>query len=62
MEKGRKDHGNKDLRDDQGPSKCTRVGSKKSEAMDDKELDELRASIVKMNILADQAMDLLKTF
>ena len=53
LEQGRKDHGNKELRDDQGPSKLTRGSTQKFEAMKHKDLDKLRASTVKINILVD---------
>ena len=62
LEWGRKDHGTKELKDDQGPNKRTRESSKKLWVMEDEEIDELRASTVNMNILADQATNLLKTF
>ena len=41
------------MKDDQGPRKHTSVNSKKEGGMDDKEIDELGASIVNMKILVD---------
>ena len=60
MEQGRI-QGLKDLKEEQGPNKRTRANSKKTEAMEAKEMDDLKALMVKMNILADQAADVLKT-
>ena len=53
-EQGRKDHGCKELKDDQGPNKHTRTRLKKSKVMKDRELDESWASIENMIFLADQ--------
>ena len=52
--------GFEDMKEDQGHSKCTRANLKKTKVMDEKEINELKASIVNMNILIDQAIDLLK--
>lgn len=49
-----------DLKEDQGTRKRTRAFSKKNE-VEDKDMDELRASVVNINILANQAANLLKT-
>lgn len=49
------------MKEDHGPRKYIRGNLKKSKVMDDKEIDELRASTVNMNILADRAANLLKT-
>ena len=49
------------MKDDHGPSENMRENLKKIEVMDDKEIDELRASTINMNILANQVVDLLKT-
>lgn len=46
---------------DQGPSKHTRANSKKNAGGGVKKLEEMKATIENMNILADQAADLLKT-
>ena len=46
-------HGSRDRNKDQGPSKCTRANSKKIEVVKDKEIEELKAFVVNMNILAD---------
>lgn len=59
LEQGR-NQGTKDMKYDQGPCKRTREISKKIEVMDDREIHELRASPMNINILADQATDLLK--
>ncbi len=49
------------MKEDQGPNKCTRDNSKKIEVMEDKEIDKMKGSAMNMNILVDQAIDLLKT-
>lgn len=56
-----KGQGSKEVKDDQGPSKFTRANLKKIEGVKAKEMDDLKASAENMNILADQATDLLKT-
>ena len=49
------------MKEDQGPSKCTRANSNKTKVLEEKEIDKLKAFVVKMNILADQVANLLKT-
>lgn len=44
--------------DSQGPSKCTRAHSKKT---DTRVKDEVKTVVDNMHILADQALDLIKT-
>lgn len=56
-----KGQGSKEVKDDQGPSKHTRTNSKKTEGVEAKQMDDLKASAENMNILVDQAADLLKT-
>lgn len=53
-------HGSRDRTEDQGPNKCTRENSKKTEMVKVREIKELKASIMNMNILADQTTDILK--
>ena len=45
--------------DSQGPSKRTRAHSKKVEEMS--KMDEVKNVVANMHILADQALDLIKT-
>ena len=47
--------------EDQGLRKHTRANSKKTKGVEAKKLDDMKASVENMNILADQAADLLKT-
>ena len=49
-----------DVIKNQGPSKHTRANSKKNEGVEVKKLDEMKATVKNMNILVDQAADLLK--
>lgn len=48
-----KGQGSKEVKDDQGPSKCTKANSKKIEGVEAKEMDDLEASTKNMNILSD---------
>lgn len=54
-------HGLNDLKEEHGPDKQTRDNSKKTELLEAKDMDDLKASVVNMNILTDQATDVLKT-
>ena len=49
------------MKEDQGPSKRTRDDSKKNEGVEENNLDDMKAYVENMNILVDQAVDLLKT-
>ena len=60
LERNRKGQGSTD-KEDQGPSKQTQANMKKVEESKEKELDELKALAANMNILVEQAVDLLKT-
>ena len=51
----------KDMKDDHRPSKRTKANSKKIEVVEAKEMDDLKACVENMNILIDQAANLLKT-
>ena len=56
-----KGQGSKEVKDDQGPSKCTKFNLKKTEGIETKEMDDLKASTKNMNTFANQATDVLKT-
>ena len=59
MEHGRV-QGLKDLKEDHGPNKWNRANSKMTEIMKPKEMDDLKASTMNINILADQVANVVK--
>ena len=54
-----KSHDSPPVVDSQGPSKCTRAHSKKTE--DTAKRDEVKAMVENMQMLVDRALDLTKT-